>query len=169
VSREDVELVRRAYGHTEATKRVYAERFAPGFVWEMSGYDCRPERQRYDGVDGAQRFLDDWSGAWDDWRLEIEDIGQSGDKVVVVVRQSGRARATGMDLDMVFAQIWRIRDGWFTRMDMYFRSVRSSESRGLERLVRNDRLNRLVHSPAPHKSLASRQSAPRKGRRLCMQ
>jgi ketosteroid isomerase-like protein len=85
----------------------------------MSKYEGWPEQQRYEGVDGAQRFLDDWTGAWDDWGLEIQGIYDAGDKVVVVVHQRGRARTTGMTLDMVFAQTWTIRDGRLTRMDMY--------------------------------------------------
>jgi len=119
VSRENVELVRRAYGHTQATGQVYAEGFAPEFVWDMSRYEGWPEQQRYEGVDGAQRFVDDWTGAWDDWEIEIEQLYDVGDEVVVVAHQRGRARTTGMALDMVFAQTWTIRDGRLTRMDMY--------------------------------------------------
>ena len=32
----------------------------------MSKYEGWLEQQRYEGADGAQRFLDDWTGAWDD-------------------------------------------------------------------------------------------------------
>jgi len=119
VSDENVKLVRRAYEHTQATGQAYAEGFAAAFVWDMSKYDGWPEQQRYEGVDGAQRFLDDWTGAWDDWEMEIQEIYDADDKVVVVVSQRGRARTTGMALEMVFAQTWTIRDGRLTRMDMY--------------------------------------------------
>jgi len=119
VSGEGVELVRRAYAHTQATGQVYSEGFDPGFVWDMSKYEGWPEQQRYEGVDGAQTFLDDWTDAWDDWELEIEEVYEAGEKVVVVLHQRGRARTTRMALNMVFAQIWTIRDGRLTRMDMY--------------------------------------------------
>jgi len=132
MSGEDVELVRRAYAHTQATGQVYAERFAPGFVWDMSNYEGWPEQQRYEGADGAQRFLDDWTGAWDDWELEIQEIYGAGDKAVVVVHQRGRARTTGMALDMRFAQVWTIRDGRFTRMDMYSDPSDALKALGLE-------------------------------------
>ena len=119
MSEQNMELVRRAYAHTQATGQAYAEGFAPEFVWDMSKYEGWPEQQRYEGVDGAQRFIDDWTGAWDDWEIEIEEIYDVGDEVVVVVHQRGRARTTGMALDMAFAQTWTIRDGRLTRMDMY--------------------------------------------------
>ena len=126
-----MELVRRAYGHTQATGRVYAEGFAPEFVWDMSQYEGWPEQQRYEGVDGAQRFVDDWTGAWDDWEIEIEEIYDVGDEVVVVVHQRGRARTTGMALDMAFAQTWTIRDGRLTRMDMYSDPSEAIKAAGL--------------------------------------
>jgi ketosteroid isomerase-like protein len=85
----------------------------------MSKYEGWPEQQIYEGVDGANRFLHEWAGAWDNWELEIQEIYEAGDKVVVVVHQRGRAKTTGIALDMVFAQVWTIRDGRFTRMDMY--------------------------------------------------
>jgi ketosteroid isomerase-like protein len=133
VSETNVELVRRAYGHTLATRQVYAEGFAPDFVWDMSNYEGWPEQQRYNGVDGAQRFLDDWLGAWDDWEIDIQETHDAGDKVVAVVRQRGRARTTGMALDMLFAQTWTIRDGRLTRMDMYSDPSKALKAEGLER------------------------------------
>jgi ketosteroid isomerase-like protein len=132
VSQENVELVRRGYAHTQATGVVYPELLAPDFVWDMSRYEGWPERQRYEGVDGAQRFLDDWTGAWDDWELEIQEIYDAGDKVVVVLHQRGRARTTGMALDMVFAQTWTIREGRSMRMDMYSDPSDALRAVGLE-------------------------------------
>jgi ketosteroid isomerase-like protein len=132
MSQQNVELVRRAYAHTQATGQVYAEGFAPEFVWDMSKYEGWPEQQRYEGIDGAQRFLDDWTGAWDDWGLEIQEIYDAGDKAVAVVHQWGRARATGMALDMVFAQTWTIREGRLTRMDMYSDPSEAIKAAGLE-------------------------------------
>jgi ketosteroid isomerase-like protein len=132
VSEENVELVRRAYAHTRATRQVYAEGFAPDFVWDMSKYEGWPEQQRYDGVNGAQRFLDDWTGAWDDWEMDIQETHDAGDKVVAVVRQRGRARTTGMALDMLFAQTWTIRDGRLTGMAMYSDPSEALKAEGLE-------------------------------------
>ena len=132
MSKQNVELVRRAYAHTRATGQVYAEGFAPGFVWDMSKYEGWPERQRYEGADGAQSFVDDWGGAWDDWDLEIQEIYDAGDKVVVVVQQRGRARTTGIALDMLFAQVWTIHDGRATRADMYSDPADALKAVGLE-------------------------------------
>jgi len=132
VSQENVELVRRAYAHTQATGKVYAEGFAPDFIWDMSKYEGWPEQQSYEGADGAQRFLDDWTGAWADWNLEVEETYEAGNEVVALLHQRGRARTTGMALDMTFAQTWTIRDGRLARMDMYSDPSEALKAVGLE-------------------------------------
>jgi len=78
-----------------------------------------PEQQLYEGADGAQAFLDDWTDVWDDWEFEVEAFADAGDKVVAIVRQRGRAKATGMTVDMSFAKVWTVREGKLTRMEMY--------------------------------------------------
>jgi ketosteroid isomerase-like protein len=98
----------------------------------MSKFEGWPEQQRYEGVEGAQRFLDDWTSAWDDWEIEIQETYDAGEKVVVVAHQGGRARTTGMAVDMVFAQTWTIRDGRLTRMDMYSDPSEALKAVGLE-------------------------------------
>jgi len=60
-----------------------------------------------------------WLAAREDWRLEVESLHDAGDKVVAVVRQQGRAKATGMRVDMTFAQVVTVRDGQQVRMQMY--------------------------------------------------
>ena len=118
MSAQNVEIVRRAYAHTQATGRVHARVIAPDFIWDMSKFPW-PEQQLYEGADGAQAFLDDWTDVWDDWEFEVEAFADAGDKVVAIVRQRGRAKATGMTVDMSFAKVWTVRDGKLTRMEMY--------------------------------------------------
>ena len=60
-----------------------------------------------------------WLDAWEDWQLDVESLHDAGDKVVAVVRQRGVAKATGMAVDMTFAQVLTLRDGKQVRMQMY--------------------------------------------------
>ena len=132
MSAANVEIVQSAYAYTQATGKVHARLIAPGFVWDMSKFGGWPEQQLYDGVDGAQKFIDEWRGAWDDWVMDVEAFHDTGDKVVAVVRQRGQAKATGMAVDMLFAQIWTIRDGLLTRMEMYANPDGALKAVGLE-------------------------------------
>lgn len=92
---------------------------APDFVWDMSNFHGWPEQQVYEGLEGAQAFVDEWAAAWDDWTLDVEAYHDAGEKVVVLVRQRGRSKAAGMPVEMYFAQVFTLHNGNETRMDMY--------------------------------------------------
>lgn len=114
-----MEIVRSGYEQFATTRQFVVELATPDFVWDMSHFHGWPERQVYEGVEGAQLFLNEWSAAWDDWELEVQALRDAGEKVVALVRQRGRSKAAGMQVDMSFAQVWTLRDGKQTRMDMY--------------------------------------------------
>lgn len=61
----------------------------------------------------------DWIDAWDDWEWEAESLQESGDKVVGILRQSGRSKTTGVKVEMRLARLLTIRDGRQIRMEMY--------------------------------------------------
>ena len=128
---ENVEIVRDGYERFRATGRFVAELAAPEFAWDMSHFHGWPEDQVYEGVEGAEEFLREWGAAWDDWQLDVEALHDAGEKVVALLRQHGRSRTSGMTVDMSFAQIWTIRDGKQTRMDMYSSQAEALEAVGL--------------------------------------
>jgi ketosteroid isomerase-like protein len=119
MSHENVEIVRRTYEQFVATGRVVRELASPDFVWDMSNFHGWPEQQAYEGIAGAEAFLRDWAAAWDDWELELEALHDAGHRVVGLMRQRGRSKSAGMPVDMSFAQVWTLRDGKQTRMEMF--------------------------------------------------
>jgi ketosteroid isomerase-like protein len=132
MSQDNVETVRRGFEGFTATGELRPERFHPEFVWDMSTFRGWPEQQTYDGLEGAQKFLGDWLEAWDDWELEPEEyLDAGGDKVVVIMRQRGRAKATGVTIEMHFAQVWTFKDGLQVRMQMYASPAEAIEATGL--------------------------------------
>jgi ketosteroid isomerase-like protein len=92
---------------------------ADDFVWDMSTFKGWPEAQTYEGVEGAREFMDSWLSAFDDWSMEVKSVHDAGDDVLVVLRQTGRSKSTGLPVDMTFAQVFTTRDGMQTRMRMY--------------------------------------------------
>ncbi len=129
----DVEVIRRGYEHFSATGTFPAHQMLPDFVWDMSKFRGWPEQQIYEGIDGAQTFLRDWLEAWDDWAVELDALHDAGDKVVAVVRQYGRSKATGLAVDMTFAQVWTVTDGMQARMEMYADPAEALAATGLRR------------------------------------
>ena len=130
MSQENVEIIRRGYERFAASAGAGGTA-AADFVWDMSKFRGWPEQQTYEGVEGARVFLRDWLEAWDDWELEVEALHDAGDKVVAIMRQRGRSKATGLPVDMAFAQVWTIRDGKLARMEMYADPVEALKAVGL--------------------------------------
>jgi ketosteroid isomerase-like protein len=132
MSEENVELVRRGYVHRQATGEFLEEIIAPDFVWDMSTFRGWPEQQLYEGIDEARAFITNWLDAFDDWKIEVETLHDAGEKVVAVVRQWGTAKSTGLTVDMRLAQVYTVKDGLETRMEMYADPAAALKVVGLE-------------------------------------
>jgi ketosteroid isomerase-like protein len=127
----NIDIVRHGYEHFTGTGDVDGEIAAPEFVWDMSHFAGWPEEQTYPGVDGGRRFLRAWTEAWDEWELDVQSLHDAGDQVVAILHQSGRAKATGLLVEMTFAQVWTLRDGLQTRMEMYSDIAEAMRDAGL--------------------------------------
>jgi ketosteroid isomerase-like protein len=132
VSVENIEIMRRGYEHFITTGEPLEEIVHPDFVWDMSTFGSWPERQTYEGIEGMREFLTAWGDAWDDWELEVEELRDAGEQVVAFMRQRGRAKATGMPVDMHFGQVWTLRDGKQLRMEMYTTPEEALRAAGLD-------------------------------------
>jgi ketosteroid isomerase-like protein len=73
----------------------------------------------YRGHEQVRRYVDDWLGTFDELRLDLEDPTEVGDRVVAVVHGHGRGRASGLQLDTRFCQVWTVRDGAAVGMEEY--------------------------------------------------
>jgi ketosteroid isomerase-like protein len=131
MSRDNVEVVRRGYERFLSTGEIPDGDFHPDFVWDMSTFRGWPERHVYPGVEGARQFNAEWANAWDEWEVEIEDYIDAGDEIVVILRQRGRSKASGVPVDMRFAQVWTLKDGKQIRMRMYASPEEALEATGL--------------------------------------
>ena len=73
----------------------------------------------YRGHEQVRRYVEDWLGTFDDLRIELEEPTQVGDRVVAMVRGQGRGRASGLQLDTRFCQVWTLSGGAATGMEEY--------------------------------------------------
>jgi len=127
MSRENVETIRRGYEHFLAKGEIRAH---PDLVWDVSRLEW-PDQQIYAGAEGANQFNAEWADAWDDWEFQPEEFIEAGERVVVIVTQRGRSKATGIPVEMRFAQVWTLRDGWGIRMQMFASVEEALEVAGL--------------------------------------
>ena len=70
-------------------------------------------------------------GAWDEWREEIEEIRDLGSQVLVVSKQRGRAKGSGIEVETRYAVLYGIHGDKITRMAIYSETAEALEAAGL--------------------------------------
>jgi ketosteroid isomerase-like protein len=73
----------------------------------------------YRGHEQVRRYVEDWLSTFDDLRLDLEEPTEIADRVIAVVHGHGRGRASGLQLDTRFCQVWTIRGGTAVGMGEY--------------------------------------------------
>jgi ketosteroid isomerase-like protein len=90
-------------------------RMHPDFEW--TPLETSPVARVYRGHAQVRRYVEDWIGTFESLRLELEDPTQVADRVVVEVRGQGRGRASGVELETRFCQVWTVRQGAAVAME----------------------------------------------------
>lgn len=86
------------------------------FEWVVPGH---PDGAVRHGPHAVTDFFRDWLAQWEEpdteWTLEQT----RPDTILAIVTTRGRGRASGVRVEMTFAQVWRFRDGEPVRMVLY--------------------------------------------------
>jgi ketosteroid isomerase-like protein len=76
------------------------------------------------GVAGMAKVWRDTLSAWEDYRVQAEEYREiDGERILVLVRPSGRGKTSGVDLGQMRhkgAILFHVRDGKLTRLVAYF-------------------------------------------------
>jgi ketosteroid isomerase-like protein len=131
MSQENVDLLRRGYEHAARYGELSRETAHPDLVWDTTTFAGGLNLKKCVGLDETNRWLAEWTEGFENWSLDVEDVFDAGDQVVTFVRQRGKARHGGPEVDMPFAQVWTFRDGLVTRMEMYSDRAEALEAAGL--------------------------------------
>jgi ketosteroid isomerase-like protein len=73
----------------------------------------------YVGHDGIRRFYSEVRDVWENYVWEPEELIESGDDVVVLVRSTGRGRGSGVEVDRETAMVWSVREGQAVAMRFF--------------------------------------------------
>jgi ketosteroid isomerase-like protein len=86
---------------------------------------------RFAGLDGLRAGWLDWLDPWESYRTEIEDVIDAGDEVVVLVRDYGRRAGMAVEVSVVGAAVWTVRDGKIAKAAFYVDRSEALEAVGL--------------------------------------
>lgn len=130
-----MERIRRGY---EAFNRGdladAAKDFDPNIEWRIPfQLPDSPPDETYRGPQEVIRFWQTWRAAFDDFRLEVEEIIDAGDRVIVFAGVHGRGAESGADVKTpTFPQVWTFGDdGRPLRVEMYSSRADALEAAGL--------------------------------------
>jgi ketosteroid isomerase-like protein len=132
MSSPNVEIVRRAYEafNHEGREAMLAYLHAD-IEWDESELPARRPGV-YHGHEGVSRVLSENAALWDDINIAIDDIREGDDgRVVVFIRATGRGKHTGVDVELISAQVWSLRDGKGERVRLYLDRQEALEATGL--------------------------------------
>jgi ketosteroid isomerase-like protein len=86
----------------------------------------------YVGLDGLRAIWIDWLAPWATYRVEIEEIVDAGERVVVLVRDFGRRDESTLEVELITAAMWTVRDGKIARAEFYPDRPSALAAAGLE-------------------------------------
>ena len=133
MSQRNVDTVARLFECTNARDFEGAmETYAEDVVLELHG-----DGQLMSGARGKQavgEWFGDWFRTFDrDYRFDLEEIRDWGDRVFVAATHHGRGRASGAPIVQRVAWVYTLRDGAIVRCDSYPDPEAALEAEGRQR------------------------------------
>jgi len=118
MSQENVEVVRRAHealngGDIDAVIALCN----PAFRLDMSDRVLNP--MVYEGHGGIRRFYHEVRDVWANYTWEPEQLIESGDQVVALLRSTGTGRGSGVEIERQTAMVWTVHDSRATSLRFF--------------------------------------------------
>jgi ketosteroid isomerase-like protein len=129
MSRENVELVQVIHdAWSRGDFSVGTDLMAPDYEWQQHAEAVEPGAHQGVAIGGAIRNIFE---VYENFRIEPEEYVDAGDHVVVVARNRGTGRGSGVELDQRFAFVWTVRDDQLARLRVYQDRREALEAAGL--------------------------------------
>ena len=126
----NVELLRERLDQAAEDPERFYEILDPDVVWDVSD-TASPMAGIYRGRDEVRTFYRRWTSAFSDWNIDIERMIETGDEVVVIVREHGHGRGSGVEVGMRRANLWTFADGRVVHFRSFSSPTTASKAAGL--------------------------------------
>ena len=91
-----------------------------------------PEPSSHTGLADAAPHIEAFLSLWEDYRVEAQEYRElDSERVLVLTRQSGRGKSSGVETDQPRASLFHIRDGLIIRRVNYWDRDRAFADLGL--------------------------------------
>jgi ketosteroid isomerase-like protein len=121
MSQENVEVIRRMYERWLENDPSLFEAFDPEIELHPDpAADWVGVDDIYRGHDGVRSYMRQVYEALEDYRPEIEELREAGDKVITLAIEHGRGRGSGATVEArKTAHVWTMRANRAIRLDLY--------------------------------------------------
>ena len=75
--------------------------------------------EAYRGPEALLEWMDEGDDAFDDFTVELIEVEELGGHVLASMRQRGRGKASGAEVDHRFTHVWTLRDGRATKLQSF--------------------------------------------------
>jgi ketosteroid isomerase-like protein len=75
--------------------------------------------EAYRGPEALLEWLDEGDDAFDDFTVELLEVEELAGSVLASMRQRGRGKASGAEVDHRFTHVWTLRDGRAVRLQSF--------------------------------------------------
>ena len=127
MSEENVEVVRSIY---ETLNRGDWDAAPLAADLEVT-FQRGPNAGTHRGRDAIQAIVEDQREAFDAWIIEVEQVFDSGDQVVALIKSRLRPKGTDAEFEIRNGHIWTIRDGVALSMLGFPKPEEALEAAGL--------------------------------------
>ena len=129
MSEENVELIREMMAAFVAGDY---ERALAAFDPEVEGdFTHMADGRMAIGREELGREVARWALTWDNFETEVEEILDAGENVVLIVRQTGTGKTSGVPADIRYGQVFAVRDRQIVSMKSYLAPAAALEAAGL--------------------------------------
>jgi ketosteroid isomerase-like protein len=127
---EDLDTLRSIFDHfAEGDFAAAVRHYDPEVEWiETRGV---PGHGGFRGLPALKAGFTDWLSVWDDYRCEVEQLIDAGERAVAEVRGSGRGRMSGAETSEIFFQVWSLRGGRVVRIENHRTREQAMEAAGV--------------------------------------
>jgi ketosteroid isomerase-like protein len=113
MSQENVKVVRDAFvAYNRGDLDAFLDEYCTDDIDYRAAEGAPDDHGPIQGKDALRAFMQDWIDMFDDFAVEPVELIEAGEgTVIAVVRISGRAKLSGVETDLTYAELLTLRDG----------------------------------------------------------